>query len=280
MPVAIVQPSLILRAVVNGSSPVPIFGSDRRSVKAGLRKKGQPLTTDIKTSSRVTATKRKRGAPANGSLHPDSDPDSFDMKQPASKRARRADRSSVLPRSAIPSERTDSQVLRPRETAATRATKRYRGKKDRSSSPTVAAQQIDYDELPGTVSVQGTSSPLFGKAICRKEKTGAQAKDDLPASSVRMGRMNSGKKNKCVPSAPEDLSDSPPPPDTMQSEDILHIDDDDREREEVDDMLSSDPKMTSTAKHSKALRSSKPAAIVLQAGPVTFYLTLLDYMAE
>ncbi|OSX62709.1 hypothetical protein POSPLADRAFT_1100753, partial [Postia placenta MAD-698-R-SB12] len=266
--------------IVNGSSPVPIFGPDRRSVKAGLRKKGQPLATDIKTSSRVTATKRKRGAPANGSLNPDSDPDSFDMKPPVSKRARRADRSSVLPRSAIPSERTESQVLRPRETAATRATKRYRGKKDRSSSPTVAAQQVDYDELPGTVSVQGTSSPLFGKAICRKEKTGAQAKGTLPASSVRMDRMNAGKKNNCVPSAPEDLSDSPPPPNTMQSEDILHIDDDDREREEVDNMLSSDPKMTSTAKHSKALRSSKPAAVVLQAGPVTFYLTLLDYMTD
>lgn len=49
----------------------------------------------------------------------------------------------------MPPENTESQVLRPRRTAATRATKHYRGKKNKSSSPVPSdPPSVDYDEVP------------------------------------------------------------------------------------------------------------------------------------
>ncbi|PCH39642.1 hypothetical protein WOLCODRAFT_147051, partial [Wolfiporia cocos MD-104 SS10] len=63
----------------------------------------------------------------------------------------------------VPPERTESQVLKPRSTAATRATNRYRGEKEKICSPTSCSHMIDYGALPESdpfLSTRNTSSPL------------------------------------------------------------------------------------------------------------------------
>ncbi|KAI0957280.1 hypothetical protein AcW1_005724 [Taiwanofungus camphoratus] len=136
------------------SSPVTAVKNKHKSVKANLRKKDCTAPDDLKKASHVSASKRKRLLVKQSKEDLDilADPD---IEYRHSKRPRRTT-ANHNPEPAIPSERTESQVLRPRATAATRATKKYRGKKEQPSSlADIVSKKIDYDELP-------TSSPRTG----------------------------------------------------------------------------------------------------------------------
>ena len=60
---------------------------------------------------------------------------------------KRAKKELTAVKESVPLEQTESQVLKPRNTAAVRATKHYRAKKGRNSSP-VVPERVDYDAIP------------------------------------------------------------------------------------------------------------------------------------
>ncbi|KZT02012.1 uncharacterized protein LAESUDRAFT_815615 [Laetiporus sulphureus 93-53] len=181
------------------SSPVPVPERkvERKSLKANLRKKDQALPDQTKAASHVKASKRKRDTAIDAHHHLDvSNSDQIELQPPRGKRPRKSD-AELTP--AVPPERTESQVLRPRATAATRAKKKYRGRKDRTSSPASALNQIDYDELPNGPPVEQSSSTpssrLSAQAVHDKVKAACEKAEVSPAAPARKPRA-AAKKNK------------------------------------------------------------------------------------
>lgn len=84
------------------------------------------------------------------------DDDNDPKADPPSKRAKAEP--SVIKKN-IPSERTESQVLKPRTTAAVRATKHYRAKKGKASSPLVDSAFVNYDEIPDVPPTSSVHDP-------------------------------------------------------------------------------------------------------------------------
>ncbi|CAL1703773.1 unnamed protein product [Somion occarium] len=123
------------------SSPVP----QPKLVKARLRKKDgtSAMITKSNTASHIATSKRKR-------KQADEDDQDLDaqLRKPPSKKSRTEPQCDTDVEGAVPPERTESQILRPRNTAVLRATKRYGGKKLRTSSPVVPSHDVDYDAIP------------------------------------------------------------------------------------------------------------------------------------
>ncbi|KAJ8495438.1 hypothetical protein ONZ51_g1700 [Trametes cubensis] len=130
------------------SSPTP---GPKKSVKANLRKREGVQASTIEETQPPTS-KRKHAAPQGpAEIEPLIDLDN-ETKQ------------DVAPPTVIANERSESQVLRPRTTAATRATRKYHARKGRTSSPPSEAPlaavhapvrkgkattvTVDYDALP------------------------------------------------------------------------------------------------------------------------------------
>lgn len=92
-------------------------------------------------------------------------------------------------------ETTESQVLRPRVTAATRATKKYRGKKGRTSSPLpTSPTAVDYDELP----VSSTTFKVKRNAVAEKSSSPIGARSRVEAMKGKKPKVegnSSGSKN-------------------------------------------------------------------------------------
>ncbi|KAH9933688.1 hypothetical protein B0H21DRAFT_825760 [Amylocystis lapponica] len=179
---------------LSGSSPVPVVKIERKSIKARMRKKDEPLSGTAKTTPRREAKtiKRKRtddDEPRESIEMPNMETRSTKKPRTTTDDLPNADR-------AIPSERTESQVLRPRATAATRATKRYRAKKDRTSSPIPGSAGVDYDVLPGppTTTSRAPSSPPSTRRTEKPAKKATTAAD--PPAVLRRTRAGATLTNK------------------------------------------------------------------------------------
>ncbi|KAI0771692.1 hypothetical protein BD413DRAFT_613184 [Trametes elegans] len=187
------------------SSPTP---AAKRSVKAGLRKREKPLV-----NGGVKPRPSKRKLIMEEPDEPEFLPviDSVDTEK-ATKRARASGATSIAPapattgyvrpKTGIADERSEAQVLRPRTGAAARATKRYRAKKGRMSSPVVddgvkpenTSKLVDYDALPSpphTVSVAKPSSPVA--KVQRK-----------PQPKAKVAKVEKVKLDQTQPPGPED----------------------------------------------------------------------------
>ncbi|KAJ3554816.1 hypothetical protein NM688_g2911 [Phlebia brevispora] len=153
--------------VIQSSSPVPVMKSERRPVKAALRKKGGALAQpDNKTS-----TKRKRALEREADEGHQEDVKNDSL----SKRARLA--MGIADEHGIQPETTETKVLRPRKTAAARVTKRYHAKKGRLSSPSeINVTEVDYDKIPDTP----PSSSLDSKRMISKPPS--EPMNNQPAS--------------------------------------------------------------------------------------------------
>lgn len=190
-------------------------------MKDSLRKKGQQPTDSVKGSPQQ-APKRKRGL---------SDSDAPDLSSPTTRASKRA--RNMKPDSGnnpVPSELTGSQVLRPRRTAATRATKRYRGRKNKSSSPAPSGSPgVDFDEIPGDSasmqpSEQAMALPEDPKPVARigrqprKTRTTAKARKEIPADlgvKAEPPKVEKrGRKPKLLRPPPTELNGQKPPSDS------------------------------------------------------------------
>ncbi|CCL98019.1 uncharacterized protein FIBRA_00012 [Fibroporia radiculosa] len=164
------------------SSPVPVVATGPKSVKAGLRKKDQAISKTVQDPSHVSASKRKRAPADDEATAPDQ------QAQPSSaKRPHTVEGASETSSKAIPSELTKLQVLRPRRAAAARAMKKYRGKKDRTSSPAPMVEDVDYDALPGEVAADPlpTSSDALIASPHNRKKPVLRSKKVAPSSVVK-----------------------------------------------------------------------------------------------
>ncbi|PCH34902.1 hypothetical protein WOLCODRAFT_155555 [Wolfiporia cocos MD-104 SS10] len=185
------------------SSPsTAVIQSERTSVKSKLRRKNEALAKLTNNSVPAKAYKRKRDSTECSEDVPNSDKLAEDAV--ANKRSKTGRSALCTP---VPPERTESQVLRPRSTAATRATKRYRGKKEKTSSFISCSHKIDYDALPESdpaSSTRNTSSPLTALSARRKKANNKPAPESkAPQSSTTKGRPDKAKLRKTKPS-PQD----------------------------------------------------------------------------
>ncbi|KAI0368429.1 hypothetical protein BV20DRAFT_1054014 [Pilatotrama ljubarskyi] len=161
------------------SSPTP---AAKKSIKSALRKRDQTQVA-LGEPCKPRAAKRKIAEPENPQEPvPVESADNDEVR--ATKRLRKSITAVVTapssgkdnskPREGVVDERSESQGLRPRRTAATRATRKYHAKKGRASSPveTSALMQearlapVDYDALPSpphTSTATGKSSPSIPK---------------------------------------------------------------------------------------------------------------------
>lgn len=137
-----------LVAVAFSSSPVRPRRLLAKTEQAGHKKLSAPTVESLPAQP----SKRKRQVS-------DADDAQLSVPRPPKKTRNTANDDDE----SIPSEITESQVLRPRRTAATRATRRYGGKKRQTSSPAPSCpSDTDYDEIPG-----GSSSPQDRKIFAR-----------------------------------------------------------------------------------------------------------------
>ncbi|KAI0666118.1 hypothetical protein C8Q78DRAFT_1061541 [Trametes maxima] len=150
------------------SSPTP---ASKRSIKSNLRKKEPPASTDPKVLQ--PTLKKRKNAPESDVENPGLLATKYNGAENAFKRARAAPpaKEDVEPQLRIIDERSESQILRPRVTAATRATKKYRARKGRTSSPSASLEDpnrgrapVDYDALPSppraSAATTKSSSPV------------------------------------------------------------------------------------------------------------------------
>ncbi|KAI0333417.1 hypothetical protein GY45DRAFT_1359668 [Cubamyces sp. BRFM 1775] len=147
------------------SSPTP---GPKKSVKANLRKRDEVQITVVEVT-KFLSTKRKHAAsqtPAEIEPLVDLDNGRATKRPRTVVPAHRAlgGKEDAAPPTVIANERSESQVLRPRTTAATRATRKYHARKGRTSSPPAEAPlvpihasvgkrmadaiTVDYDALP------------------------------------------------------------------------------------------------------------------------------------
>ncbi|KAI0640582.1 hypothetical protein C8Q79DRAFT_445049 [Trametes meyenii] len=140
------------------SSPTP---AAKKSIKSNLRKKEAAASTAIK-GPQYTSKKRK-ASPENDVEVLELLATEHDIAETTTKRARTTGAPATTftlcaedtkPKLGIIDENSKSQALRPRITAAARATKKYRAKKGRTS-PTASIEglnkeqtRVDYDALP------------------------------------------------------------------------------------------------------------------------------------
>ncbi|OJT04411.1 hypothetical protein TRAPUB_4867 [Trametes pubescens] len=183
------------------SSPTP---GAKQSVRSRLRKKEENAHTTGKLHN-VTSVKRK-------SIAPDGADDPEPLAALGNETSRPAKRARTVvpipPPKGILDERSESTLLRPRTTAATRATKRYHAKGARTSSPTGASNatrkkrvpSVDYDALPSPprppTAVVKPSSPIpvpqEKPAAKSKPKAAVKAKADANPKKETKARKADG----------------------------------------------------------------------------------------
>lgn len=234
------------------SSPVPVVKPGHSSVKAKLRKKNQTLASD-KAAAHVKTSKRKRGAVDD--LEADDENVEPPLKKP------RSESSAQKP---LRSRRTDSRILRPTNTAAARATQKYRAKKEKASSPVSKADVVDYDELPNSTTSDARlpSSPTSSRLARRAKKQDEKRKME-PSNRITRRAAEAAKNEK----AEITRDDMPPsrgltPPvegDGLPAADDLAVDDIEDE-EEVTSLLTKPPKRSVTVVHTPVVEAMKASA--------------------
>lgn len=175
-----------------------------RSAKSSESRLAGKTRKSTNNSVAAKAYKRKRDSTECSEDGPNSDKLAEDAV--ANKRSK----TSPTGRSALctpdPPERTESQVLQPRSTAATRATNRYHGEKEKICSPTSCSHMIDYGALPESdpfSSTRNTLSPLTALFARRKKADNKPALESkAPQSSTTKGRPHKAKLWKTKPSPP------------------------------------------------------------------------------
>ncbi|KAF7796768.1 hypothetical protein EIP86_007951 [Pleurotus ostreatoroseus] len=179
--------------ILQSSSPIPVAKRGRHTLKSSLRKK-----------SGVLPQPEKPPAPAKRKRESENYLQDEDIVESQAKRAKSVDDTGIQP------EITQSQVLRPRNTAAARASKRYHAKrKDKTSSPPAHTDRIDYDKIPNTP----PSSVLDTKvkpepALSRRTKQEVEpAKPEPPTTKMRTrGAATASKAKKSAGKTPETVA--------------------------------------------------------------------------
>lgn len=142
-----------MSSVLQTSSPIPVVKSERKSIKAALRKKDGMLVRPNKSAidpSRKRARERDHDAEHEAQ-------DTLSLSRPV----KRVKSTNNAAEEGIQPETTESQVLKPRTTAAVRSTKRYRTKKGRTSSPLESnPERTDYDQIPQSPPSSATDSNI------------------------------------------------------------------------------------------------------------------------
>ncbi|TFY62347.1 hypothetical protein EVJ58_g3922 [Rhodofomes roseus] len=242
--------------IMNSSSPVPIVKLEKTSVKAKLRKKAQPLVED-KKAAHVKTSKRKRAV-----LDEDHDPpdaaSAHDDAGPPPKKSR-GDGGDTEQGSTLRKRRTDSHVLRPNITAASRTTQRYRAKKDKASSPPSNRDAFDYDELPGSVAASDVRSHSSPTQVARRSKkeNGKSKVADAPARRTRTTRATAKEDQSHV-------SDTVVPgsePGRVSTNDVPVGADDLQDEEEVTNLLTKPSKPSVTVVERPVVEAMKASAI-------------------
>ncbi|KAH9841104.1 uncharacterized protein C8Q71DRAFT_439295 [Rhodofomes roseus] len=242
--------------IMNNSSPVPIVKLEKTSVKAKLRKKAQPLVED-KKAAHVKTSKRKRAAVDEDHDSPDAG-SAHDGAEPPAKKSR-GDGGDTDQGSTLRKRRTDSRVLRPNITAASRTTQRYRAKKDKASSPPSNRDAFDYDELPGSVAASDVRSHSSPTQVARRSKkeNGKSKVADAPARRTRTTRATAKEDQSHV-------SDTVVPgsePGRVSTNDVPVGADDLQDEEEVTNLLTKPSKPSVTVVERPVVEAMKASAI-------------------
>ncbi|OBZ66573.1 hypothetical protein A0H81_13373 [Grifola frondosa] len=190
------------------SSPTPSTRGTRKSIKDSLRKKNQSAAEDVTEQNHMKASKRRKDE-ENDNDPSFAFPDDFEGVRPSKRRRASSDVKAEADH-AVPLEQTESQVLRPRTTAATRAKKKYRGKKGRTSSPIVAGHAVDYDSLPSPPHVCHLSAPPPPKKRMGKLDKGAALIESSPAVTRTARAAAAKKENVPAPVVPPLVQVDPP----------------------------------------------------------------------
>lgn len=147
----------------------------KKSIKASLRKKGQPMLYPAQEQVNAKKTKRKRTA-EDESADRNSD-------ATASKKTKlgRTEKAAAVPSAAKPKD--DTLVFKP---DSAKAKKQYRAKKARASSPPLPAHAaVDFDTIPDPIASVTKSDKTPASKASRKEAK--EAMKDVPAAAKVTG---------------------------------------------------------------------------------------------